>query len=170
MRGTHRDWIIDRIRDKPWLYLAMDLAGNGMGDHPLVAWDTIFIPTGFDTIVDRAIFDGRPFVTGSYVEYRSITFSERELWDWPWTKVYVLLLGPLLLLIGWRPHAGARVLGVIGGGLGRDVHRVLAVLGLRVLPPELEHARVPADALAARGVLDAGARAWPATRTGTPPG
>ena len=72
--------------------------GNGMGDVPLTAWDTIFIPEAFDRVVDRARIHERPFVQSTYVDYRSMTFEDRPLWDWPWTKVYLFFLIPMLIL------------------------------------------------------------------------
>ncbi|MCA9554312.1 MAG: DUF4105 domain-containing protein [Myxococcales bacterium] len=118
VRGTHRTWILDRIRDRPLLYLAMDLAGNGMGDVPLTAWDTIFIPEAFDRVVDRARIHERPFVLSTYVDYRSMTFEDRPLWDWPWTKVYLLFALPLLGLALWRPRPATLVWGLAAGLMG----------------------------------------------------
>ena len=118
VEGTRRDWILERIRWKPWVYLAMDLTGNGTGDLPVRAWDTIFIPEALDTIVDGARFGGRPFVASEYLEYRSLSYSDPPLWDWPWLKVYLLFGLPLLLLVALRPRAGARVVGLVWGVLG----------------------------------------------------
>ncbi|MEQ8272301.1 MAG: DUF4105 domain-containing protein [Deltaproteobacteria bacterium] len=116
--GTHRDWILDRVRWKPATYLAMDLMGNGMGDVPIVAWDTIFIPEAVDAIIDSARFDGQPFVVRKFTEYRSLSYTDMPPWDWPWLKVYLLLGLPLILLGVWRPTLGARVLGALWGSMG----------------------------------------------------
>jgi hypothetical protein len=118
VRGTHRDWILDRIRDRPLLYLSMDLVGNGMGDLPLTAWDTIFIPEAFDRVVDGAQRQGRPFVVSKYLDYRSMTFEDRPIWDWPWTKVYLLFVLPLLGLALWRPRPAAALWGLAAGLMG----------------------------------------------------
>ncbi len=118
VRGTHRDWILERVRWKPQMYLAMDLMGNGTGDVPIVAWDTIFIPEALDAIIDGARFDGRPFVAAKYLEYRSLSYTDMPPWDWPWLKVYLLLGLPLVLLGAWRPTWGARAVGLLWGGMG----------------------------------------------------
>ena len=116
--GTHRDWILDRIHDRPLLYLAMDLAGNGMGDVPITAWDTIFIPEALDRVIDGARIHGQRFVVDKYVDYTSMNFEDRPVWDWPWTKVYVLFVLPLLGLALWRPRAAAALWGLAAGLIG----------------------------------------------------
>jgi hypothetical protein len=120
VRGTHRDWIIETIRDKPGLYLLMDLTGNGMGDVPLERWQTTFLPVGLDAVIDGAKLDGRPLVKSKYLDYRSISFSDRDQidWDWPWTKVYILFVLPLIALAFWRPRITSFVFGLAAGGMG----------------------------------------------------
>lgn len=118
-RGTYRDWIISRVRDKPLLYLIMDLTGNGLGDVPLERWQTTFLPVGLDNVIDHATIDGRPLVQAKYVDYRSIGFSEQNIdWDWPWTKVYLLFVLPLVALAFWRPRITAFFFGLFAGALG----------------------------------------------------
>lgn len=117
--GTHRDWIIERVRDKPLLYVIMDLTGNGMGDVPLERWQTTFLPVGLDAVIDRARNDGRPLVKAKYVDYRSIGFSDQNIyWDWPWTKVYLLFVLPLFALAFWRPRITAFFFGLAAGSMG----------------------------------------------------
>ena len=118
LRGTHRTWILDRIRQEPWTFLAMDLAGNGTGDVPIVGWDTIYLPEAFDRIVDGARFREQPFVLRRYVDYTSMSFDRPIIWDWPWTRVYILFLCPLLGLMAARPRLGAAVWGLAAGGVG----------------------------------------------------
>lgn len=118
VRGTHRDWILDRLHHLPALYIAMDLVGNGMGDVPMTAWERQYIPEGFDQIIDAAEFDHRPFVKRRYIDYRSMSFDKNVIWDWPWTKVYLLFLMPLLLLgLAW-PRFTAAVWGLTGQLIG----------------------------------------------------
>lgn len=116
--GTHRDWVLDRIRNKPWVFLAMDLAGNGQGDVPITAWDTIYIPEALDRIIDGATFDGRPFVLRSYVDYTSLSHDPRTEHGWPWILVYVFVGLPLVLLGWFFPRLGRGLYGVLAGTIG----------------------------------------------------
>ncbi len=118
VRGTHRDWILSRVRDRFWLYIAMDLTGNGLGDVPITEWDATFLPDGLERVVDKAKIGGEPFVVSRYVDYRSLNFEEPVLWDWPWTKVYILFLAPLLALAFWRRRAAMFVWGLVAGLVG----------------------------------------------------
>lgn len=118
VRGTHRDWILDRIHHLPGLYIAMDLVGNGMGDVPMKAWERQYIPEGFDQVIDAARFDNQPFVSRRYVDYRSMSHDKGVQWEWPWIKVYVLLLVPLLLIGLFRPRVSAFVWGLVGTVIG----------------------------------------------------
>lgn len=127
VRGTRRSWILDRIRYDPWLFLVMDVSGTGEGDGAITAWDTIFLPDGLDRIVDAARIDGRPFVTRRYVDYTSMSFDAPVLWDWPWTKVYILFLTPLLGLMAWRARPAALLWGLAAGGIGLALSALWAI-------------------------------------------
>jgi uncharacterized protein DUF4105 len=118
VRGTYRDWIIDRVRGWFWIYLAMDLTGNGLGDVAITEWDTTFLPDGLERVIERAKIEGLPFVTSKYVDYRSLNYDEVVIWDWPWTKVYVIFLAPLLALIAWRRRPATFLWGMIAGSIG----------------------------------------------------
>lgn len=122
--GTHRTWILPHIHDKPTLYLAMDLFGNGMGDQPISAWQRQYIPEGFDAVIDTARVDNQAFVLSRYVDYTSMSFESPVIWDWPWNKVYMLFVFPLLLLgLAW-PRSVAFIWGTTCALLG------LALFGL----------------------------------------
>lgn len=116
--GTHRDWILDRIRNKPWVFLAMDLAGNGEGDVKVVLWRAIYLPEVLDRIVDGAQFNGRPFVERRYVDYSSLTNDPRVEHGWPWILVYLLFVLPLGLLGWFFPRVGRGIYGVVAGVIG----------------------------------------------------
>jgi hypothetical protein len=118
VHGTHREWILSRVRGRPLLYVLMDLTGNGMGDHPLTGWLSTFLPDGLERVVDRARVGGEPLVTSKYVDYRSLSFDEPVSWDWPWTKVYILFLAPLIALALWRTRWALFVYGLAAGLLG----------------------------------------------------
>lgn len=119
VRGTYRDRIIGPQRDKMLLYLIMDLTGNGMGDVKIDRWTATFLPNGLDDAIDKAMLDGHPLVKAKYVDYRSIGFSDLPHdWDWPWTKIYILFVAPLLGLAFWRPRITAFVFGLLAGAMG----------------------------------------------------
>jgi hypothetical protein len=118
VRGTYRDWIIETIRNQPFLYLLMDLTGNGFGDVPIDRWQTTFLPVGLDAAFDAAKIDGRPFVIAKYTDYRTIGFGNEGEWDWPWTKVYLFFVVPLFALGFWKPRITAFFFGLAAGAMG----------------------------------------------------
>lgn len=119
VRGTYRDWIIESIRDKPFLYLLMDLTGNGLGDVNIDRWQTTFLPIGLEASFDGAKIGGRPFVLAKYTDYRTISFAKDDSeWDWPWTRVYLLFVIPLFALGFWKPRITAFFFGLASGLLG----------------------------------------------------
>ena len=70
-------------------------------------------------MIDNAKLDGHPLVRAKYVDYRSISFVDRSReWDWPWTKVYILFVAPLIGLAFWRPRVTAFVFGLLAGAMG----------------------------------------------------
>ncbi len=115
---THRDHILDRLHHLPGLYVVMDLAGNGQGDVPMRAWDGIYMPDTLDQIVDKTEVNGGPLVVQKTLDYRSIDHDGGELWDWPWTKVYLFLMVPLILLAQLWPRLAVGLWGLLGGALG----------------------------------------------------
>lgn len=119
--GTYRDRVLAHLRDRPWLYLAMDLAGSGNGDTPLTAWDATFMPEGVESLFDHTTLQGGvPFVRQTYVDYASVNFRGTEHWDWPWTKVYLFLLIPMLILTVAlpTPRIGLGLRGLVFGLVG----------------------------------------------------
>ncbi|MBK8012527.1 MAG: DUF4105 domain-containing protein [Deltaproteobacteria bacterium] len=115
--GTYRERVLAHMRDRPWLYLAMDLAGSGMSDTPLSAWDATFMPEGVENLLDHARIHDEPFVRHTYVDYTSLNFDGKERWDWPWTKVYLFFLVPMFILTLALPSTRA-ALGLRGLAFG----------------------------------------------------
>src|SRR5262249_24334440 len=117
-RGTYRDWIISRVRSRFWIYVAMDLTGNGLGDVRINEWQATFLPDGLQRVIDNAKIGGEPFVISKYTDYKSLNFDDPVLWDWPWTKVYIVFLAPFLALCFWRRKPALVAWGAICGMLG----------------------------------------------------
>ncbi len=116
--GTQRQWIMRRARHSLPIYLALDLTGNGSGDKPISLWQTTFLPDAFDQIVDSTQIKGAPLVSSIKTEYQSINYLHSVLFDWPWTRIYLLLGLPLLLLSWYWTRLGTLIFGLSSGLTG----------------------------------------------------
>ncbi len=115
---TFRDEALGAIRRNGLWAVAVDLAIAGATDRRMTVWESAFLPARFDALLDDAKIDGRPLVRETVDVYRSKHIDENARWTWPWIHVYLFVLAPLCLLIGWRPRIGAIVFGLLIGLLG----------------------------------------------------
>lgn len=115
---TQRELVLEPLRRRPIASLAIDLSGTGQVDRALTAWDATFLPEGLDRLVDATILEEQPLVVSRRVDYLSQSFDEGVVWDWPWTKVYLLWVLPLMLLGWFAPRPLAFAYGLSAGLLG----------------------------------------------------
>lgn len=111
-----RKLALDPLRPRTFLYVLTDIGLSGAVDRPVTRWDLRFHPARFAALLDDLERpDGRPWVRSSIVEHRGAPFRP-EAWTWPWTKVYILFVLPLLGLgVRFRRTAGVVWTGLAGG-------------------------------------------------------
>ena len=119
--GDRRGWILEKLKSYPGAWLVADLFVRPIDQKTLVAWDTTFMPSGLEKVIDRASFNGQPLVIDRYLEGQPLDArggTGFALW------VFML---PVALLARWRPRVVSVMGGAIVGGLG--VAGVVLTLG-----------------------------------------
>jgi hypothetical protein len=107
VRGSYRSRSLQALRSRTLPYVLLDLAFSGALDRPLKEWDTAFLPDGLAALLDRVLIGGKRLVDSERDLARTTRVADGEPWTWPWVKIYVLLLVPMLALIWTHPRLGA---------------------------------------------------------------
>ncbi len=112
------------------------------------AWQRRYIPKGLDAVIDAARIDNQSFVSLRYANYTSTSFGHPLRWAWPWNKVYMLFVFPLLLLglasprssaVIWGATCTAKTTGYLGAhALIGPTQAIAPVLGV-ALPLSFAH-------------------------------
>ncbi len=118
---TFRSLALRPVRQYTWLYVAVDLALSGSADRTVQKWEETAFPAHLAALASTIRVRDQPIVKDEVDAYRSKTATPNARWTWPWIKVYLLLLLPLLAALVWRRRLGVAVfsitLGVVGSGL-----------------------------------------------------
>jgi len=122
---TVRALALEPIRHRALLYVVVDTLLTGAVDRPMPRWDITFLPWGIEQIVDTVPHpQGGPLAAPPIVDFMGHREADRGQWTWPWVKVYLLFVLPLLAVFVRFPRAGAAIWCLVAGAAG-----VLVTLG-----------------------------------------
>lgn len=116
--GTFRQHALHIVERHALLYVVLDVLLAAGVDDPINLWEARFLPSIFGPWLDRVRLGEQPVVGFQMEAYTSRSSHHLAEWTWPWVKIYLLFLVPLLLLCGWFPRAGVLVWAGTAGLLG----------------------------------------------------
>lgn len=94
---TIRQLALDPLRAQALLYVTVDVLLSAEVDQPISRWQTRFLPSELSKLLaDAKRTDGTPLAAPQTIDYRGADAESREQWTWPWVKVYLLFVLPLL--------------------------------------------------------------------------
>jgi hypothetical protein len=98
-QATLRRLALGYLRRDTLLYVAVDTLLTAPVDRPITVWHTTFLPEELAKVLRGATTPaGRPLVRSELLEFRGRDADLHPQWTWPWTKVYLLFVAPLLFL------------------------------------------------------------------------
>lgn len=99
VKATLRHLALGYLRRDTLLYVAVDTLLTAPVDRPITRWQTTFLPDELAKVLRAATTAaGRPLVSSEILEYRGRDADFHPQWTWPWTKIYLLFVAPLLFL------------------------------------------------------------------------
>lgn len=118
---TYRERSLHMVRPYTVLYAFLDIVMTSAIDRPIDRWEASFLPHVFDDVLDETKIDGKPVVAEKVAVYTSPNDAKKADPGWPWIKIYLLLVLPLVALTYWRPRAGTLIVGPLFGLLGVSI-------------------------------------------------
>ncbi len=116
---TIRQLALDPLRAQALLYVTVDLLLSAEVDRPITRWQTRFLPSELSKLLAAAKrADGTPLAAPKIVDYRGADAESRDQWTWPWVKVYLLFVLPLLFASLRFARPTALIWTALCGGLG----------------------------------------------------
>jgi hypothetical protein len=113
LKGTMRSHLLRPLSDRTFAYVALDLLFTGDVDRSVDGWNAALMPEALARLVSESEIEGRNLVESEYDAYRSTRSAPDVVWTWPWTKIYIFLICPLVLVAFFRPRAVDALFGLL---------------------------------------------------------
>lgn len=116
---SKRALALAHVRHHAGLYVVIDTLLTGTVDRPIPAWGATFLPSGIDALFDGLEHPaGGPLVAATITDFVGEDAERKGPWTWPWVKVYLLFVVPLLALFLRFRRAAAALWCAVAGASG----------------------------------------------------